>query len=374
MSSSTIVSARVEGVAYDITIGRGMLHNVGEALAKLSGARKAAIITDSNVGPLYGDVVVRSLRELGIVPIIATIPAGEDHKTLSALHPVYDLLLSTKIERTTPVLALGGGVIGDMAGFVAATILRGVPFVQIPTTLLAMVDASVGGKTGINHAAGKNLIGAFHQPIAVLIDPEVLQTLGDRELRGGLAECIKHDIIRDEAGFADLEKNIPRALQRDLDYLAALVAHNVAIKAKVVEADPFEKGERAHLNFGHTFGHAIETVSHYAYSHGESVALGMAAAARAAVELDLLDDSARRRIVALIEKAGLPVRGMTLDAKAVVDAMIFDKKVKAGKVRFVLPERIGRVVIRDNVPPAVVASAVEAIRAEPFDRHGVART
>ena len=189
---------------------------------KLSRSKKAAIITDSHVGPRYAAHLVESLRNAGIEPIIATIPAGEEHKTLSHIAPVYDLLLSARIERTTPVLALGGGVIGDMAGFVAATVLRGVPFVQVPTTLLAMVDASVGGKTGINHAAGKNLIGAFHQPIAVLIDPDVLTTLPDRELRGGLAECIKHDIIRDSEGFAALERDItlkPASWRRDIDYL-----------------------------------------------------------------------------------------------------------------------------------------------------------
>src|SRR3712207_6452040 len=188
-------------------------------------------------------------------------------------------------------------MIGDMAGFIAATVLRGIPFVQIPTTLLAMVDASVGGKTGVNHAVGKNLIGAFHQPIAVFADVETLRTLPPRELRGGLAECIKHDVIRDADGFAKLEQNIHRALSLDMQYLSELVAHNVAIKARVVEADPFEKGERAHLNFGHTFGHAIETVSHYEYSHGESVALGMAAAAHLAVELKMLDETSKRRIV-----------------------------------------------------------------------------
>ena len=219
-----------------------------------------------------------------------------------------------------------------------------------------------GGKTGINHAAEENLIGAFHQPIAVLADPDVLVTLPERELRGGLAECIKHDIIRDSVGFAALERDIPRAMARDIDYLADLVAHNVAIKAKVVEADPYEKGERAHLNFGHTFGHAIETVSHYSWSHGECVALGMAAAARAAVDLGMLDEISRRRIVALIEKAGLPVRGLKLDTKTVVEAMIFDKKVKGGRVRFVLPDRIGHVVMRDDVPEEIVTRAVESLR------------
>jgi 3-dehydroquinate synthase len=225
-----------------------------------------------------------------------------------------------------------------------------------------MVDASVGGKTGVNHAAGKNLIGAFHQPIAVMIDPEVLRTLPPRELRGGLAECIKHDLIRDADGFNKLEQNISRALNVDIPYLTELVAHNVAIKARVVEKDPFERGERAHLNFGHTFGHAIETVSHYEYSHGESVALGMAAAAHASCKLGLIDDASRRRILAVIERAGLPVRGLTLDTEAVVSAMAFDKKVKSGKLRFVLLDRIGQAVVRDDVPLERVREAVESLR------------
>lgn len=363
MPDSIVVAANVEGRRYDILIGAGLLAHVGQMLTKLNGSKKAAVVTDSLVGPLYAAQLTDSLRGAGIEPVLATVPAGESHKTLADLAPVYDALLGARIERGTPVLALGGGVIGDMAGFVAATVLRGVPFVQIPTTLLAMVDASVGGKTGVNHSTGKNLIGAFHQPIAVLIDPKVLATLPDRALRGGLAECIKHDIIRDAEGFAELERDIGRALARDIPYLTNLVAHNVAIKSKVVEADPFEKGERAHLNFGHTFGHAIETVSHYAYSHGECVALGMAAAARAAVDLGMLDERSRARIVALIEQAGLPARGLTLETGEVVDAMLFDKKVKAGRVRFVLPDRIGHVVIRDDVPREIVENAVESIRA-----------
>jgi 3-dehydroquinate synthase len=290
------------------------------------------------------------------------IPAGEDHKTFDEIVGAYDVLLRAKIERSTPILALGGGVIGDMAGFVAATVLRGVPFVQVPTTLLAMVDASVGGKTGVNHAVGKNLIGAFHQPIAVFADPAVLTTLPQRELIGGLAECIKHDIIRDADGFADLERDIDGALHHSLPYLANLVAHNVQIKARVVEADPFERGERAHLNFGHTFGHAIEKVSNFSYSHGESVALGMVAATNLAVDLGMLDRASADRIVKLIAKAGLPTGGMTLDASAVHDAMAFDKKVKSSKIRFILPDRIGHVVIRDDIPPERVRSAIESLR------------
>jgi 3-dehydroquinate synthase len=347
---------------YDIWIQPGLRERAGAVVSGLTHSKKIGIVTDSHVAPLHLEAVKQSLRAAGIESVVATIPAGEDHKNLATLGEIYDALLPAKFDRNTPLLALGGGVIGDMTGFVAATILRGVTFIQMPTTLLAMVDASVGGKTGINHPTGKNLIGAFHQPIGVLIDPEVLRTLSSRELRGGMAECIKHEIIRDAAGFAELEKNIPRVRELDIDYLADLVAHNVAIKARVVEADPFERGERAHLNFGHTFGHAIESVSRYEYSHGESVALGMVAATRAAHELKLLDDDSRRRIEMLIKASGLPVGGMKLNVEEVVGAMIYDKKVKAGKIRFVLPDRIGHVVIRDDVPEDVARLAIESLR------------
>ena len=362
MAQEAVVPVRLDRASYDIRIRRGLLSDVGKILATLSRAKKAAIVTDSNVGPRYAQTVAQSLRSAGFEPVVATIPAGEDHKTLADLEPVFTTLLSHKIDRNVPVLALGGGVIGDMAGFVAATTLRGIPFVQIPTSLLAMVDASVGGKTGVNHALGKNLIGAFHQPIAVLIDPDVLQTLPDTEIEGGLAECIKHDIIRDAEGFELLEKNIGRAISRDIDYLAELVAHNVAIKARVVEADPFEKGERAHLNFGHTFGHAIETVSHYSYSHGQCVGLGMAAACKLAVDLGMIDETTRRRVLSIIKAAKLPTDGLKLPTGDVVDAMALDKKVASGKIRFVLPDRIGHVVIRDDIPVEMAARAVDSLR------------
>jgi 3-dehydroquinate synthase len=360
--AQSVVSVNIPGTqAYDITVAPGLLRSAGERLRKLSNADRAAVVTDSHLAAAHLPTLRKSLEDAGFQPITATLPAGEDHKTLADLLPVYDALLAARVERSTPVLALGGGVVGDMTGFVAATVLRGVPFVQIPTSLLAMVDASVGGKTGVNHAVGKNLIGAFHQPIAVLIDPDVLTTLPARELRGGLAECIKHDIIRDADGFAQLEHNIGRALDLDIEYLAELIAHNVAIKARVVEADPFERGERAHLNFGHTFGHAIETVSHYGYSHGECVALGMAAAAHAAVAMGLIDAATRQRIVNVIRQGGLPTSGLKLDTGEVVDAMHFDKKVRSGRVRFILPDRIGHVVIRDDLPQAIVREAVESL-------------
>jgi 3-dehydroquinate synthase len=356
------ISVTLPDAKYDVLIRPGSLANTGDELRRRTNSSRIAIVTDAHLADLHLPALEKSLTGSGFDVIKAVLPAGESHKTLRDCLPVYDAILRRGIDRATPIVGFGGGVVTDMAGFVAATILRGVPLVQMPTTLLAMVDASVGGKTGVNHAVGKNLIGAFYQPTAVLIDPAVLKTLPLRELRGGLAECIKHDIIRDAEGFTRLEREIDKALALDVDYLADLVAHNVRIKARVVEADPFEHGERAHLNFGHTFGHAIETVSRYEYSHGESVALGMVAAANLAVELKMLDDPSRKRIVALIEKAGLPARGLALALSEVVDAMAFDKKVKSGKLRFVIPDRIGNVVVRDDVPIELVRRSVESLR------------
>jgi 3-dehydroquinate synthase len=352
----------LEGHAYVVNVQPGLLREAGMRLRQLSKANRVGVLTDANVSPKYLPALRESLGSAGFDVVETSIAPGEEHKSLADLLPVYDAFLGARLERSTPVIGLGGGIVTDMAGFVAATILRGVPLVQVPTTLLAMVDASVGGKTGVNHAVGKNLIGAFHQPAAVLIDPDVLKTLPPRELRSGLAECIKHDVIRDAEGFARLEREIDRASRLDIDYLTDLVAHNVAIKARVVEADPFERGERAHLNFGHTFGHAIETVMEYRYAHGECVALGMAAATFAAVKLGMLPDDQRKRVLGVIEKAGLPTTAPQLPVDRVIEAMSFDKKVRAGKVRFVLPDRIGHVVIRDDVPADMIRAAVESLR------------
>ncbi len=365
MSFATTVPVEIPGARYDIRIEFDLLRTCGRVLRELTAAKKVAVITDSHVGPRYATTVAASLREAGFEATISAIPAGEANKTIEHILPIYDQLLTSRIDRKTPVLALGGGVIGDMAGFVAGTILRGVPFVQMPTSLLAMVDASVGGKTGIDHAVGKNLIGVFHQPMAVLIDPNVLRTLPPRELRGGLAECIKHDIIRDAAGFAELEQHLPRALAGDLPWIARLVAHNVAIKAKVVAADPLEQGERAHLNLGHTFGHAIETISNYEIAHGEAVALGMCAAAYVAHKLELLTADEQQRIRRVIAAAGLPTGNLALDSQRVVDAMVFDKKVQAGRIRLVLPQGIGQATIRDDVPVDLMLEAVTSLKKKP---------
>lgn len=362
MAASPSIRVNVPPAPYKVTIRPGLLRDLAASVTAVTKSRKCCIVTDTNLQQHHLATLQSSLSAAGLEAITCVLPAGEEHKTLSTIASIYDRFLPAGIDRKTPLIALGGGVIGDMTGFAAATILRGVPFIQVPTTLLAMVDASVGGKTGIDHPCGKNLIGAFHQPIAVLIDPETLLTLPERELIGGLAECIKHDIIRDATHFAGLPAILVQARKRDVPTLTELVAHNVAIKARVVEADPLEKGERAHLNFGHTFAHAFETVSNFAYSHGEAVALGMVAASRLARDLNLLDSASMVVINRTIAAAGLPTGQLTLDAAECVKAMTFDKKVADGRIRFVLPNRIGHVVIRDNVATEKVIEAIESLR------------
>ena len=357
------VRLSLAGHAYDIVVRPGLLDDAGPRVRAVTPtAEKAVVIRDVNVPAATLARLTGSLGRSGYAVTVVDYRASEEAKSWEEVGRLFDPVLRSRIDRRTPIVALGGGVTGDVAGFVAAAALRGLPFVQVPTTLLAMVDASVGGKTGVNHPAGKNLIGAFHQPSLVLIDPAVLATLPPRELRGGLAECVKHDLIRDAEGFARIERDVGKALAGDVGYLSELVAHNVAIKARVVEADPLERGERAHLNLGHTFGHAIETVSNYDYSHGESVALGTTAAANLSADLGLLDEPSRRRVVAALAKAELPTSGLTLDVDAVVAAMAFDKKVAAGKLRFVLLNGIGKATIRDDVPAALVRDAVASLR------------
>lgn len=361
MASEHVLSVNAGGARYDVVIRRGLIDQIGPLLAERFPGAKAAVITDENVAALYLERVRRSLRNAGIEPLAITIPAGEKHKSLETLQTVFDALLSAGIERSTPLIALGGGMTTDLGGFAAATLLRGLPFVPIPTSLLAMVDAAIGGKTGVNHAAGKNLIGAFHQPAAVLIDPEVLSTLPPAELRNGLAEVIKHYLIRDAAGFERLEGRIGDCLAGDAAVLTGIIAENVAIKAAIVEQDPFERNIRAHLNFGHTFGHAFEHASSYELSHGEAVALGMCAAMHAAAELAMVDATTRDRVIALIAAAELPTRASAVDVDEAIAAMRVDKKASSGRLRFVLAERIGAVAIREDVPAEVVRSAVRSV-------------
>ncbi|MEM8872977.1 MAG: 3-dehydroquinate synthase [Planctomycetota bacterium] len=346
---------------YDVHIERGLLDDAGQRLAAIAPARKVVVIADENVAPLHLPTLRASLETAGYEVIVASLGGGEAGKRLETLLPVYEQILAAGIDRRTPVIGLGGGVTTDMAGFVAATLLRGVPFVPVPTSLLAMVDASVGGKTGVNSGAGKNLIGAFHQPAAVLIDTDTLATLPPKPLREGLAECIKHAVIRDAAMFAKLQSEIGRALALDLDWLTEHVAANVAIKAAVVAEDPYEHGVRAHLNLGHTFGHAIEKVTANAVSHGDAVALGVKCATVLAERVGSMNAEQGQAVRDVLANTELATTLPGLDPSALFDAMKFDKKVRDGKVRLVLPVGIGAAQVRDDIADDDIRAAWSAI-------------
>jgi 3-dehydroquinate synthase len=319
--------------------------------------RRCAVITDSNVGPRYAEIALGSLRSAGLDPVTITVPAGEKSKSLSQAERCFDALAQQRIDRRSFIVALGGGVIGDLAGFVAATWLRGVPFVQVPTTLLAQVDSSVGGKTGVNLKSGKNLVGSFYQPKLVLCDLDTLSTLPEREYRSGLAEVIKYGIIYDARFFSAIERNIERLNARKADVLASVIARCCAIKADVVGQDETESGLRAILNFGHTIGHAIEAISGYGkYLHGEAISIGQVLAARLSVQFRDLPQKDAIRIENLLAKAGLPVSLRTTAAtrKKLSSTMKLDKKASAGEAKFVLAKGIGKVEHGCSVPQAAI--------------------
>lgn len=337
--------------SYPIYFGSRILKDFGKIFKRFSKNKKAIIVTNPTVGGLYYDALKEGLLREGIEPYRLDVPDGEEYKTLTSASKLFDKLIVLKADRQTPLIALGGGVIGDLAGFVAATYLRGVPFIQVPTTLLAQVDSSVGGKTGVNHRKGKNLIGAFYQPRFVYIDVDTLKTLNKRELRAGLAEVIKYGVIRDAKLFKYLEDNIDIFTAPGAWRLAPILLHIIkrscAIKASVVEADEREAGLRAILNFGHTFGHAVEAVTKYReYKHGEAVAIGMVFAARLSNHSGLCSKNVVERVHNLINMAGLPTEPPTLPQKTFLKAMEMDKKVVGGELRLVLVERIGKVTIQ----------------------------
>lgn len=352
---------------YAIQIEPGLLVRLGELVRQVAPHRRAALIVDEHIAESHGRVAARALTAADYDARVAVMPTGEQNKTLGTVRGLYEVLLDARLERRSPVIALGGGITGDTAGFVAATYLRGVPFIQCPTTLLAMVDASVGGKVGVNVPQGKNLIGAFYQPDLVAIDTETLRTLPDRELRCGLAECVKHGVIRDAALFDWIQTNLQRILALDRDTMVQLVERNVRIKAAVVAEDEKESGVRAHLNFGHTFAHAIEAGTKYGtYHHGEAVALGMVAAARLACDLGRCDRAVLGRLTRLLEAIGLPTHAPDLPATdELITLMRADKKVDQDRIRLVLPERMGAVRVVDDVEDAAIAGAWDALRRAP---------
>lgn len=349
---------------YEVRIGPGLLSELGALTRANAPHDRAALIVDDKITGTHGRAAEASLTSAGYQPLVATMTSGEDHKNLATVEKLYHKLLDERLERKSPVVALGGGIVGDTGGFVAASYLRGVPFIQCPTTLLAMVDASVGGKVGVNMPQGKNLIGAFHQPVLVVIDTDTLKTLPKRELVCGLAECVKHGVIRDPELFDWIDRNVDAILKLDPAAIVELVERNVAIKAAVVMEDEKESGVRAHLNFGHTFAHAIEAGTEYGrFLHGEAVSLGMVAAARLAVEQGRCDKALADKLVALLTKIGLPTHAKDLPATGKLMAVMrSDKKVKDGRVRLVLPDKLGAVSTVGDAPDAAVEKAWDSLR------------
>ena len=346
--------------SYPITIGSGLLTDRDLLDAQIPG-RDLLIVTNTTVAKLYLAKLAGSFSQRHIAECI--LPDGEQHKTLQTAAWVLDALVANKMNRDATVLALGGGVVGDIAGFAASCYQRGIGYVQIPTTLLAQVDSSVGGKTGVNHSGGKNLIGAFYQPQAVIADTDALKTLPDRELKSGLAEVIKHGVVWDPMLFAWLEKEIPQLLARDTEALTYAIGRSCEIKATVVARDEREHNLRAILNFGHTFGHAIEAATSYEkYLHGEAVALGMIIAADLSCRLGMIDAAIKERLRDILARAGLPIEAPHIGAARAYELMQMDKKVLGGALRLVLLEKLGRAIVTDRYAKA----AFEATLIEHF--------
>jgi 3-dehydroquinate synthase len=350
--------------SYDIVIGDGLLSRAGEFLQGLSLGKRGVIITDSNVRPLFAKSLRGKLKRAGFETKLLAIPAGEESKSLRQANRLFGKLPALGLDRQSFVVALGGGVVGDLAGFVAATYLRGLPLVQVPTSLLAQVDSSVGGKVGVNLPEGKNLVGAFYQPRLVLADTATLKSLPERELRAGFAEVIKHGAIRDAEFFAWLERERDRVFRLEPDAVAHVVRRCCEIKAGVVSADERESGLRAILNFGHTIGHAMEALADYVgLLHGEAIAMGMCCAARLSVKRAGLSEEEATRLRELIAASGLPVRlGEKYRVEELLEAMSIDKKARAGKLRFVLLKRLGEPIVTDAVTDADIEEVVNVCR------------
>ncbi len=348
--------------SYPIHIGAGLLARAELILPHLAQPR-VAIVTNTTVGPLYLDRLRSTLEAAGVEVLPIVLPDGEQYKNWETLNLIFDALLTRRAERKTTLIALGGGVIGDLTGFAAACYQRGVPFIQVPTTLLAQVDSSVGGKTGINHPLGKNMIGAFYQPRLVLADTDTLNTLPDRELAAGLAEVIKYGLIRDLPFLEWLEANMERLVARDTEALTHAIYHSCRNKAEVVAADERESGQRALLNLGHTFGHAIEAGMGYGnWLHGEAVAAGTLLAADLSRRMGLITEADVARIESLYRRAGLPTRAPALGVETYLQFMGVDKKVEGGRMRFVLLRRLGEAFVTAEVPADLLrATLAEAM-------------
>lgn len=366
----SIIPVALPDKPYSIVIAYGSLDTIGTWMTdKLESpkplGRKALLVSNPTIFKHYGDRVLKSLTNAGFTVATVILQPGERYKTPATLQKVYDAALAHRLERSSVMVALGGGVIGDMTGFAAATWLRGINVVQVPTSLLAMVDASIGGKTGVNHPQGKNLIGAFHQPKLVLVDPQVLKTLPVRELRAGMAEVIKYGVIWDAALFGKLEaaKRLDQLRFIDDELLQAILSASCGAKAIVVAKDEKESGLREILNYGHTLGHAVESITQYkVVNHGEAVGLGMVAAGELAVNMGLWTREECDRQNAVIKKCGLQIMlPPNLDLSQIIALTQNDKKVQSGKVRFVLPSTIGSVQINDQVTPELMHTVLKTM-------------
>jgi 3-dehydroquinate synthase len=352
------LTVRLGERSYPILIGSGLL-SARESLAAQVPHRDVLLVSNTVVAPLYAGLVERALPGRRIVPVI--LPDGEQHKTYATAGRVFDVLIANRFGRDALVLALGGGVVGDLAGFVAACYQRGIDLIQVPTTLLAHVDSSVGGKTAVNHPGGKNMIGAFHQPRAVLSDTELLRSLPARELSAGLAEVIKYGLICDAPFFEWIEAHVAALRDQDPEALAQAILRSCEIKARIVARDEREQGERALLNLGHTFGHAIESATGYVgWLHGEAVGVGLLMAADMSARLGQLDAAVVARLRTLLERAGLPVQAPRIGAERALGYMRVDKKVQAGRVRLVLLAGLGHAVLTDHYPDEVLHETLTA--------------
>lgn len=349
--------------SYPILVSPGILDRAGEEIGARAPGDRILVVTDEHVAPLYGARLGRSLRRAGYRVRPFVMKPGESRKSLATIRKLYDAFAAGGADRSTAVVALGGGVVGDAAGFAAATWYRGIPLVQVPTTLLAQVDSSVGGKTGVNLPEGKNLVGAFHQPILVLADPDCLRTLPDREFAAGLGEVVKYGMIRDEPFFRTLERRSGAIRERDPEEMGRVVERCCRRKAEYVAADELDlAGRRAHLNYGHTFGHAVESATGYRrYRHGEAVALGMTAASRVSVLLGDLTEEERRRLVDLLRFFRLPTGGVPARPADLLARFRKDKKNRSGRVRIVLTKGIGSAIVSESVPRPLLLRGLEEI-------------
>ena len=349
-----MIRVNLSSNSYNIYIDKGLLERIGDTLVKEKVPCKTLLITDKNIEKVYGSIVTESLKRNKFDVRLVSLKPGEEQKTLETALTLYDACFDHKLDRNSLIVALGGGVVGDISGFVAATFMRGIPFIQMPTSLLAQVDSSIGGKVAVNHPKGKNMIGSFYQPKAVFIDTETLSTLPAPELVAGLVEVIKYGVIKDAELFEYIEKSLYDILQLNHHALLKIIATSCQIKAHVVEEDEKEKHLRAILNYGHTIGHAIETVTNYKkYRHGEAVAIGMLYATRVAIDMGLTDNTVFERQFSLIKRLGLPLY-TGLKPEEIVKILYADKKAIAGKLRFILPTKIGEVIISDQVTEEVL--------------------